>query len=107
MPLHKLKLVIVDVSHCLGRQVLASSMIDVNGNANKVGYVKLARTGDKFGDNLIGRVVDKDLKVVFQQDASGGKGGTDEVSTNPDFFSILQPSGATKMYYMVQFESPR
>ena len=87
--------------------MISTTKLAIDGEEQTIGYTKLARTGDIFGAHKIGRIVDKDMAVVYEQNDDGTKSSTEEISNNPDFFSILEPEGSSKIYYMTQFESPR
>jgi hypothetical protein len=79
------------------RKVIASPEARVNGVAYPISYVTEARSGDMIGNQISGRIVDKDGNPVKNADNS------DFISPSNDFSAILQVGG--KLFEVTHFET--
>ncbi|KAJ1480396.1 hypothetical protein T484DRAFT_1810831, partial [Baffinella frigidus] len=82
--------------------VVASGKITVDGVASNIGFVTLARSGDKIGDATFATIVDNKGAAVMAQTATGAKGTAADIANNPDFTSILEVG--SKLFSITQFE---
>jgi secreted PhoX family phosphatase len=86
-------------------KIVTSPSVTVAGNKALIKFETLYRSGDTYGSNKAGLIVQQDGTAAKEYDASGGKGTVDLVSNNPDFSSILQVDG--KIFGVTHFEAPR
>eukprot|EP00961_Rhodomonas_salina_P210648 2844438-Rhodomonas_salina.1 len=86
-------------------KVLHSERLVLENVERFLHYDVWARTGQSFGQHKVGRVVDKDMNIVYKRAADGSKSDEEEISNNPDYMSIMEVDG--RIFSMIHFESPR
>lgn len=79
------------------RAIQASSYIKVNGNKTDISFNTIAKSGDRFGDDVFGLVYDVNGKPIQNKD------GSLKISNSNDFSSLL-PVG-DKLFMVSQFET--
>ena len=63
----------------------------------------LMRTGAAITSYKVGRMLDHELKVIHQQDGNGAKSANEDVSSSPDYTSLVTVEG--RIFSVTQFAS--
>jgi len=79
------------------RQVIASSHVTINGQQFPLSFVTEARSGSVFGNEIFGRLIDREGKPLTYGD------GSDIISPSNDFASILKVG--SKLFEVTHFET--